>query len=69
MQQLFGLFAKITGILGILLCAAAGIARVAGSYYLAGFEAMTAFTGGLGLMVLACLIKLEEISCAINKKP
>ena len=49
-------------IVGVLLCAAAGAFRGAGFFYIAGFEAMSLFIGGMGLMVGACLAKLHILS-------
>jgi len=46
------------GVLGVILTAISGIWRVTGHYHLAGFEAMTLFVGGMGLMLMACLAKL-----------
>lgn len=46
------------GALGILICLLAGLIRLAGAYRLLGYEAMTLFNVGVGLMVLACLLKL-----------
>ena len=62
MRQLLALTGSIAGVLGILICAISGLARLSGSYHLAGYEATTVFTVGTGIMVFACLIKLELIS-------
>ncbi len=59
MNNLINLAGSAAGVLGALLCAVAGLARVAGVYHLASFEATTLFTVGTGLMVFACLLKLE----------
>lgn len=50
---------KVIGIAGIALCAVAGVARVSGSYHLGGFQSMTLFDVGVGLMVAACLAYLH----------
>lgn len=50
---------SISGILGALACLITGLARIAGFYYIAGYQSTTLFTAGLGLMVFACLVKLE----------
>jgi hypothetical protein len=52
---------SISGILGALTCLIAGLARIAGYYYLAGYQSTTLFNAGVGLMVFACLIKLETL--------
>ena len=62
MHQLLTLTGSIAAISGILVCAISGLARVSGVYYLAGYEATTIFTVGTGLMVFACLVKLELLA-------
>lgn len=59
MYRMFDTAGSLMGVIGVLLCAIAGGARVAGSFYVLGFEAMTLFIGGLGLMLAACLAKLQ----------
>jgi len=49
----------IFGVLAILVCLVAGLARVSGNYYLSGFEVLTLFNTGVALMVFACLLKLQ----------
>jgi type IV secretory pathway VirB2 component (pilin) len=51
-------------IVGVLLCLMAGLARVAGAFYLGGFELMTLFMGGMALMLAACLAKLHLLGMA-----
>ena len=48
----------VFGILAVLICLMAGLVRVSGSFYLAGFEVLTLFNTGMALMVFACLLKL-----------
>jgi type IV secretory pathway VirB2 component (pilin) len=52
---------SIAGILGIATCFIAGLARIAGYYYLAGYQSTTIFNVGIGLMVFACLVKLDAL--------
>jgi len=66
MQQLLTLTGSIAAVLGILLCAIAGLARVTGLYYLAGYQSTTIFMVGTGVMVFACLVKLEALSTRQN---
>jgi hypothetical protein len=61
MQKILGLTGSIAGIVGALLCLVAGLARVGGTYYLAGYETTTLFEVGAGLMIFACLTRLEEM--------
>ena len=67
MQQLFNYTGNLAGGLGILLCVAAGLTRLLGSFYLAGYAATTIFSVGTGLMVLACLVKLQALLDQQNK--
>ncbi len=66
MTALLNLFARLTGIGGALVCAAAGVARIAGEFYLGPFQATTLFTVGTALMVLACLIRLELLHSRVE---
>jgi type IV secretory pathway VirB2 component (pilin) len=66
MRQLLTLAGSIAGVLGILLCALSGLARLSGSFYLAGYESTTVFMVGTGIMVFACLIKLELLTTRTN---
>ena len=63
MANFLGLIGNIVTLLGILLFLVTGIARLGGNHYLIGYENMTLFTAGIGLMVLACLVKLHQLSC------
>jgi len=68
MHQLLNYSASAAGVLGALLCATSGFNRFMGSYYLGGFESTTLFSVGTGLMVFACLIKLEILARNTNNK-
>ena len=68
MQKLLNLTGTISAVFGSLLCAASGLARVSGLYYLAGYQSTTIFTVGLGLMVFACLLKLEVLQARQDQK-
>ena len=59
MKNGVNLLGTVSGFAGLLICLVAGAARLSGRYHLGGFEAMTLFNGGIGLMVAACLIKLH----------
>ena len=67
MQQLLTLTGTIAAVFGILLCTIAGLARASGVYYLAGYQATTIFAVGTGVMVFACLVKLEVMSARQNR--
>ena len=61
MGNLLGVVGNITAILGVLICLVAGASRVFGGFYLLGYEARTLFLGGIALMVMACLVKLQQL--------
>jgi hypothetical protein len=62
MYESVKLASSVAGFLGMAICLFAGLFRVTGQYHVAGFEAMTLFAGGMGLMVAACFIKLFLLS-------
>jgi hypothetical protein len=62
MYKHLALAGSISGIVGILTCLISGLARVSGYYYLADYQSTTVFNMGVGLMVFACLVRLETIS-------
>ena len=59
MEKGLGIIGNVTGGAGIIACGLAGVSRLLGSYHLLGFEAVTLFIGGIALMVMACLAKLQ----------
>ena len=50
--------ARVTGLAGVLLCAAAIIARLAGNYAIGPFQVGTVLIGGMAATLLACLAYL-----------
>ena len=62
MNRILELAGNITGWLGILLCLLSGGARITGMFYLAGFQAITLFMGGMALMLASCVLKLETLN-------
>ena len=61
MDKLIKIFGDSAAILGLFICLVAGISRLAGSYNVGGYEAMTLFTGGIAIMLAATLAKLYRI--------
>ena len=61
MERITTLVGNVSALAGILLCGGAGVARLLGHYLISGFTTMTLFQIGTGLMVLACLCKLESL--------
>ena len=62
MNKMIAYFGNGVGLAGVVLTIAAGIGRATGHYYFAGFEILTLFSGGVGLMVMACLAKLQLLA-------
>jgi len=59
-MELFMISGNTAAVLGVLVCLVAGVFRLAGNFYVFGFEAQTLFIGGIALMGMACLAKLHE---------
>ncbi len=67
MKQIVEHLGNAAAVLGILLCVVAGVARVVGLYHVVGFEAMTLYVGGMGLMLMACLAKIHSLSSQASR--
>jgi len=50
------------GIVGILVCAVAGTARLTGHYLLGGFPVITLFEGGTTALVAGCFCLLWTLT-------
>lgn len=61
MDRVLRIVGNVLAVLGVLICLLSGLARLAGGYHLLGFETMTLYIGGIGIMVMACLAKLQRI--------
>jgi hypothetical protein len=61
MNKFLGIVGNSAAVIGILACLVAGIARLFDRFYVANFETMVVFTLGVGLMVFACLVKLQVL--------
>jgi len=48
----------LIAILGFILCAVSGGARLMGMFYVANYEAITLLQAGTALMIAACTIRL-----------
>ncbi|HHH36199.1 MAG TPA: hypothetical protein ENK48_05155 [Gammaproteobacteria bacterium] len=59
MERIYTLGGDLAALAGMGLCLVAGVARLAGAYYVLGFAAATLFLGGVALMVAGCLAKLQ----------
>ena len=62
MNKLIEIIGNTAAALGILVCLGSGLARLADSWYVAGFQTMVLFNVGVGLMVMGCLAKLHLLA-------
>lgn len=67
MEKTIDTIGTVLGVIGILICLLAGVSRIAGNFYLLGFESVTLFIGGISIMVAACLAKLHSVSLQVSK--
>ena len=58
MQKNLLLVGNIAGFLGIALCVVAGLARLAGYFFVAGMEAGTLLQAGTAGVVIGCFLLL-----------
>lgn len=66
MHQFLNPLGSLAGIVGTLVCLVAGFGRIFGSFHVGGYSANTLFIMGIGLMVFACLVKLEILLSRLN---
>jgi len=64
MNKLIDNIATAAAVLGIALTIGSALARMLGMFYLGGFEAMTVFNGGMGLMLIGIVGKLHTLKRA-----
>ncbi len=58
MGKIIDKLGQLSAVVGFLLCAVAGVLRLAGNYTFSGFEVNTLLQAGVALMVAACVIRL-----------
>jgi hypothetical protein len=58
---MFNMAGSVCALLGILICAVAAAVRLSGSFYLGGIAVGVVFNAGIGLLVLAILLKVEAL--------
>ena len=61
MMKLIQSLGNLAAVLGMLVCLLAGLARLGGTWSVAGMDVGAVFQLGIGLMVFACLAKLQEL--------
>jgi hypothetical protein len=61
MMKLIQSVGDAAGAVGILVCLFAGVARLGGTWSVGGVQIATLFQLGIGLMVFACLAKVQAL--------
>lgn len=68
MSKTLEILGSIVGFIGILICLVTGLTRLKGGHYFLGHEAVTIFTGGIGLMVMGCLAFLHSVALRLKQQ-
>jgi hypothetical protein len=58
MDNLLVMLGRLAGIAGVVLCLVAGIARILGQFYLAGFSVSSLLQAGMGGLLIGCFALL-----------
>lgn len=58
---------RVAGLLGLVLCAAAVIGRLAGHRWIGGFELVTLLFAGTAIMVAGCFLLLWAMTTANSR--
>jgi hypothetical protein len=67
MQKILKSVADVAGIIGVLLCIFAGMARILGTFHIGGYESLTLFNIGMGGMIFSILLKVDILSREIRR--
>lgn len=62
MTRILDMAGSAAGLLGLVVCLASGVSRLAGTFYLGGVPTVTVFVAGAGLLLAGCYLKLEAAS-------
>jgi hypothetical protein len=58
MENMLVMLGRLAGIAGVVLCLVAGIARILGQFYLAGFSVSSLLQAGMGGLLIGCFALL-----------
>lgn len=62
MENLLLWIGRLGGVVGVVLCAVAVLARIGGAYVLAGFQVGTLLLAGMAAMLVGCLGYLAALA-------
>jgi len=66
MGRIIELLGMTAGIAGVLLCLIMGVVRLLGNHFFMGYETISLLTGGIALMVMGVLAKVNRLHQNIN---
>jgi len=66
MTALLDRVGTVLAVVGLLVCAVAVFTRLGGAFYLAGFELGVLFNGGIALLIMAVLAKVQVLIFRAN---
>jgi hypothetical protein len=58
MENLLFMLGRLAGIIGLVTCVVAGLARLLGHFYLAGFSVASLLQAGIGGLLIGCFALL-----------
>ncbi len=67
MEKYLELIGNGAALLGTAMCLAAGLLRIYGLFFVLGYQSMTVFVAGTGVMVFACLVKLHVLTLTLQR--
>lgn len=68
MNRLIGIAGDVAAVVGILVCILSGAARAVGVYSIGDIGTIAMFTAGVGIMVFACLAKLQVLTAQLRSR-
>ena len=66
MDRLMMLAGRVGGLLGLLLCTVAAGGRLAGLYWIGGFQLATLMQAGIAAMVAGCFLMLFAMNLRVG---
>jgi hypothetical protein len=67
MDKIIAYGGNILALSGCFVCLLAVVGRLSGAYVMFGLQSVTIFIGGVALVILACLFKVEQILRLVRK--
>jgi hypothetical protein len=61
MDKLIAYGGNLFALAGLCLCLSAVAGRLSGGFVILGFQSVSIFIGGVALIVVSCLLKIEQV--------